>query len=150
MEYGKFNSAEELLKGYNELEKSFTQKCQQLAELRNKLAETPIAESGTIDNPNPQPIELQAQATTDTEQGGTNEASSPLNTMQGNGPAAEEKATCAVPTDVDAPPVASNGPSPNPLPKVMQGGGNVSMALPTKPKTIKEASALARKLFGNS
>ncbi|MDE7454437.1 MAG: hypothetical protein K2M64_01255 [Clostridia bacterium] len=35
MEYGKFNSAEELLKGYNELQKSFTRKCQELSELRN-------------------------------------------------------------------------------------------------------------------
>ncbi len=34
MTYGKFASAEELLKGYNELEKSFTQKCQQLAALK--------------------------------------------------------------------------------------------------------------------
>ncbi len=29
MEYGKFSSAEELLRGYEELEKSFTRKCQQ-------------------------------------------------------------------------------------------------------------------------
>ncbi|MBQ2805178.1 MAG: hypothetical protein IJF10_04780, partial [Clostridia bacterium] len=32
-------------------------------------------------------------------------------------------------------------------PSVMTGGGNVSMALPSRPKTIKEASILAKKLF---
>ena len=138
MEYGKFNSAEELLKGYNELEKSFTQKCQQLAELRNKLTET--AESNTDNN----------AITQQTQQGGTNENSSPLVTVQGNGSAAEENVVCAVPADVDASSAASNSQAPaTPLPKVMQGGGNISMALPTKPKTIKEASMLARKLFNN-
>lgn len=34
MKYGKFETAEELLKAYNELEKAFTQKCQELAELK--------------------------------------------------------------------------------------------------------------------
>ncbi len=40
MEYGKFNSAEELLKGYTELEKSFTQKCQQLSALEKQYNST--------------------------------------------------------------------------------------------------------------
>lgn len=40
MEYGKFSSAEELMKGYTELEKSFTQKCQQLSALQKQLNET--------------------------------------------------------------------------------------------------------------
>lgn len=37
MEYGKFETAEELLKGYNELEKAFTKKCQELNELVEKI-----------------------------------------------------------------------------------------------------------------
>ena len=37
MTYGKFATAEELLKGYVELEKSFTQKCQQLAALKETM-----------------------------------------------------------------------------------------------------------------
>ena len=37
MEYGKFSSAEELMKGYTELEKSFTQKCQQLSALQKQI-----------------------------------------------------------------------------------------------------------------
>lgn len=45
MTYGKFASAEELLKGYNQLEKSFTQKCQQLAALKAAV----LAEGGTND-----------------------------------------------------------------------------------------------------
>lgn len=43
MNYGKFASAEELLKGYNELEKRFTQKCQQLAAIKaEEAAKTPV------------------------------------------------------------------------------------------------------------
>ena len=36
MDFGKFASAEELLKSYNQLEKSFTQKCQQLSALERE------------------------------------------------------------------------------------------------------------------
>ena len=34
--YGKFNSAEELLRGYAELEKSYTKKCQELSKLKTE------------------------------------------------------------------------------------------------------------------
>ena len=37
--YGKFATAEELLRGYNALQQAFTQKCQQLAELNKQVAE---------------------------------------------------------------------------------------------------------------
>ena len=127
MEYGKFNSAEELLKGYNELEKSFTHKCQQLAELQKQIE--------TKENNNQQAAS------------GTNENSSPLN-KQDDGAAMEVQVACAVPADVDATPAANDSPNPQqPLPKVMTSGGNVSLVLPSKPKTIKEASLLAKQLF---
>lgn len=38
MKYGKFETAEGLLKGYNELEKAFTQKCQELKQVRKDTA----------------------------------------------------------------------------------------------------------------
>lgn len=148
---GKFNSAEELLKSYNELEKSFTQKCQQLAALQKQAAEN-----------------------TD----GTNEQSSPSHNTEDNGAAMEVQVACAVPADRDASSAANDSPSPQqtaieqikqyldanpdarallleeptvaaspPLPKVMASGGNVPLVLPTKPKTIKEASLLAKRIF---
>lgn len=116
MDYGKFNSAEELLKGYEALEKSFTQKCQQLSALEKK-----INESGTNGTPSPQ-----------------------------------EEAEQSVATDtVETVPEAENADSFAPLnqssadfpPRVMTGGGNVSCALPNRPKTLKEASDLAKKYF---
>lgn len=116
MEYGKFNSAEELLKGYEALEKSFTQKCQQLSALEKKINES-----------------------------GTNETSSP-----------QDEARPSVANDaVETVPEATNADSSTPLnqcqasvpPRVMTGGGNVSCALPNRPKTLKEASDLAKKYF---
>ena len=126
MEYGKFASAEELLKGYNELEKSFTQKCQQLAELKTQL-----------------------NVTDDQTQRGTSETSPP----QKNGAdcaAAAENVSRAVPADVDASSAADDGSAPTAftLPKIIKGG-NVSMAAPSRPKTLKEASLMAKELFKN-
>ena len=136
MEYGKFASADELLKAYNELEKNFTQKCQQLSELRKS----------TTDG-------LQKNAVNQSdENSGTNETSSPLNATPTDENAAQQQPTdCAVPADVQPSAANSNSPNSTPvvLPKLMAGGGNVSPVLPTKPKTIKEASVLARKLFEN-
>lgn len=152
MEYGKFNSAEELLKGYNELEKSFTQKCQELSSLRNELTKT--TDKNNTD--------------------GTNEPSSPSETRAQTAAAVNPN---AVPADDDASPAVSvNAPvqqltaeqikqyldahpderdllldkaqPQRTLPRVMNGGGNVSMALPSRPKTLTEASAMAKKLFG--
>ena len=116
MEYGKFNSAEELLKGYEALEKSFTQKCQQLSALEKKLNE-----SGTSENSSPQ-----------------------------------QEARMSVANDtVDTVPVEAGADSPQQVnqcepqcpPRVMTSGGNVSCALPNRPKTLKEASDLAKKYF---
>ena len=122
MEYGKFNSAEELLKGYTELEKSFTQKCQELSALKQNMEQAHQTESGTSGQPSPL----------------TNDAQS----------TADDRAT--VPTSENA---DSSTESPSAevhavnLPRVMTGGGNVSMALPNRPKTLKEASELAKKYF---
>ena len=118
MEYGKFNSAEELLKGYESLEKSFTQKCQQLSALEKKLNE-----SGTNGEPSPQQQARQSVANdaVDTVPEVTNaDSSAPVN----QSPA--ERVT---------------------PPRVMTSGGNVSCALPNRPKTLKEASELAKKYF---
>ncbi len=129
-EFGKFSSAEELLKGYNELEKSFTQKCQQLSQLQRSAQTTPPSaeacvtdESGTSEvTPSPQ-----QQAVPQQSDGAVDAPTVPLS------------ATPDVPADECA--------SAARPPKVMTGGGNVSAALPNRPKTLKEASELAKKYF---
>lgn len=120
MEYGKFSSAEELLRGYEELEKSFTRKCQQLAD-------------------------LQKQTDANTQSDGTSEQSSP-SVNEGTQAAAAVNVD-AVPAEAIAPAVDGDAPSIQPLPRLINGGGNVSMALPSQPKTLKEASAMAQQLF---
>lgn len=117
MEYGKFNSAEELLKGYTELEKSFTQKCQQLSALEKQLS------SGTSGQPSPQQNTTDSQST-----------------------AGDLAATVPVLTGADSPKEQAASVSVNP-PTVMTQGGNVSVALPNRPKTLREASELAKKYF---
>ena len=116
MEYGKFNSAEELLKGYESLEKSFTQKCQQLSALEKKLNES-----------------------------GTNEASSPQQEAE-QSVANDTVDTVPTPVSADSSQQVNQCPA-DILPRVMTSGGNVSCALPNRPKTLKEASELAKKYF---
>ena len=140
MEYGKFNSAEELLKGYTELEKSFTQKCQQLSELQKQIA-TNIQEKSqetpqVVQDENPQQA-LQVNPV------GTNGQPSPNSATPST--ADDEANTVPTPNGADSPTDASQ--SVAMPPKVMTGGGNVSMALPNRPKTLKEASELAKKYF---
>ena len=125
MEYGKFNSAEELLKGYTELEKSFTQKCQQLSELQKQMVEG-----------NKQERQQEIPV-------GTNGQPSPNDAAQSTA----DDAACTVPAPNDADSHSRESQSVALPPKVMTGGGNVSMALPNRPKTLKEASELAKKFF---
>ena len=131
---GKFNSAEELLKGYTELEKSFTQKCQQLSELQKQMAEQQEAKH-VVQDENPQQLNNPV---------GTNGQPSPTDATQST--ADDEANTVPTPSGADSPTDASQSVSVTP-PKVMTGGGNVSMALPNRPKTLKEASELAKKYF---
>lgn len=147
MEYGKFNSAEELLKGYTELEKSFTQKCQQLSALEKQ-----IKSSGTSGQPSPQANTEVAQSTaddtaqtvpvaTDTDGSAQQAESATLPISQIGQYLAEHPELLREFGTVDK---LSDEQRP---PKVMTGGGNVSMALPNRPKTLKEASELAKKYF---
>ena len=135
MEYGKFNSAEELLKGYTELEKSFTQKCQQLSELQKQIADNQETKQ-VVQDENPQQVEQNPV--------GTNVQPSPTNAQQST--ADDVAHTVPNPIGADSQTDASQSASVTP-PKVMTGGGNVSMALPNRPKTLKEASELAKKYF---
>ena len=149
MEYGKFNSAEELLKGYESLEKSFTQKCQQLSALEKK-----INESGTNGEPSPQ------------REVGQSVANDTVETVPEAKDADSSKPRDQRPTEltpevvrqylVEHPEITAQVSQKGELsetaervipPRVMTGGGNVSCALPNRPKTLKEASELAKKYF---
>ena len=136
MDYGKFTSAEELLKGYNALEKSFTQKCQQLSALQKQL--------GTSQTQTDQTEQVLPPVSTDDVVATIPEVGTSSNDL--------------VPTDEQLQQYLESNPQlalkllqaqvPTPTaPTVMTGGGTMSLALPSRPKTIKEATLMAQKLF---
>lgn len=57
-QFGKFTSADELLRGYEELEKSYTKKCQELSKLKNQTG-------GTSEQTPPQTEQTVAQTVSD-------------------------------------------------------------------------------------
>ena len=137
MDYGKFNSAEELLKGYTQLEKSFTQKCQQLALLQKQQGTSEDSTTMEVSSP-----------TTPTEQVADTIPEAPTSIGETT-PTSEQ-----LQQYLEANPTLAlkllQGQAATPIaPTVMMGGGNMSLALPSKPKTIKEATLMAHKLFDN-
>lgn len=176
-QFGKFSSAEQLLKSYENLEKSFTQKCQQLADLQksavaNKSQE--VVEDGkkTANQVAVEPNDYEQNKKSSDDICGINAEASPH---------AEERSTTVdsattVPEVLPDADETSGGHDSsgkisqeqlqqfveeNPdvvfrilqrrseefAPDVMNGGGCVSLALPSRPKTIREASILAKELF---
>ena len=136
MDYGKFTSAEELLKGYNALEKSFTQKCQQLSTLQKQL--------GTSQTQTDQTEQVLPPVSTDD--------------VVATIPEVDTSSNDLVPSDEQLQQYLESNPQlafkllqaqvPTPTaPTVMTGGGTMSLALPSRPKTIKEATLMAQKLF---
>ncbi len=165
--FGKFASVEELVKGYGELEKVFTQKCQQLSALQKQMKNLVDGGDSQIapfyekeDNAAAQPSDVQKKGTNfeispeaafEATSCGTNAASD-----QSASPQTTEGTAESVANDSEAATVPSRSENaadgsrvaavPDP-PRVMTGGGNVSMALPNRPKTLREASDLAKKYF---
>ena len=150
MEYGKFNSAEELLKGYESLEKSFTQKCQQLAALEKQ-----INASGTNESSSPQ--DGQGQSVANDRISTVPDAASADSLPSANQASAQtslddirqylaEHPEVSVELLGSADSLSDNNERTTP-PRVMTSGGNVSCALPNRPTTLKEASELAKKYF---
>lgn len=181
MEFGKFNSLEDLVKGYNALEQAFTQKCQQVKELQNNINNNGAAtspETGTSEaepnnggtNGNASPNGQNSAATAaENVCDGTNADTSPtaygaqsaaIGTVPDKGATAPEvdNRTQDKSTELLSQlrqilignPELLNGLAQKQSiapPSVISGGGNVSMALPSRPKTLKEASEMAQKLF---
>lgn len=148
MEYGKFNSAEELLKGYTELEKSFTQKCQRLSALEKQIADgisadnappyTDVAEDKEVatDNASAVPATKVADRS-DVAAFVATPNKTPVELIRQYLDEHPNDAALLLKRDtVDVIP-----------PRVMTNGGNVSMALPSRPKTIREASEMAKEYF---
>lgn len=181
MEFGKFNSLEDLVKGYNALEQAFTQKCQQVKKLQNNINNNGAAtspETGTSEaepnnggtNGNASPNGQNSAATAaENVCDGTNADTSPttygaqsaaIGTVPDKGATAPEvdNRTQDKSTELLSQlrqilignPELLNGLATKQSiapPSVISGGGNVSMALPSRPKTLKEASEMAQKLF---
>ena len=181
MEFGKFNSLEDLVKGYNALEQAFTQKCQQVKELQNNINNNGAAtspETGTSEaepnnggtNGNASPNGQNSAATAaENVCDGTNADTSPtaygaqsaaIGTVPDKGATAPEVDNCTQDKSTEllsqlrqiliGNPELLNGLATKQSiapPSVISGGGNVSMALPSRPKTLKEASEMAQKLF---
>ncbi len=159
--YGKFNSAEELLNGYNQLEKCFTQKCQQLAMIQKREdvkdydthnIENIGKNSGISAEASPQQSDEVPSATADSAE------TVPEVCLADAADNQSGRATSSdVPTDERLQQYLKDHPdvvfqllqrrSAEFAPEVMSGGGNVSLALPSRPKTIKEASLMAKELF---
>lgn len=145
MEYGKFSSAEELMKGYTELEKSFTQKCQQLSALQKQLNET----GGTSEISPPREVYArQTVANVNVDTVPSEGADSP---SADGVTARNDDVLNRIRQYLDERGIAPDSLSDKEKnvvpPKVMTEGGNVSMALPSRPRTIKEASEMAKELF---
>lgn len=151
MEYGKFNSAEELLKGYVELEKSFTQKCQQLAAIEKQNAAAKVTD-GTSAEASPSTTEAAQSTTVDNAETVPQSGDDAKTVLVGSEPLP------SAPTEEELQQYLMNNPEivqkilqqnkSEQTPSVMSGGGDVSLALPSRPKTIKEASIMAREIFG--
>ena len=166
MDYGKFDSLDELLKGYNQLEKSFTQKCQQLAEterelhakrdernVSEQLAETSLGTNGQPSPSNNSGEVQQAHSTTV-----DSVETVPQDAGHDAAPALVDPAPMHTnPTDEELQQYLLSNPEfaqkllqsqqPEFAPAVMCGGGNVTLMPPSRPKTIKEASLMAKELF---
>lgn len=153
MEYGKFASAEELLKGYVELEKNFTKKCQQLAAVEKQaLAAQQNNEDGTSAEASPLQNDTAQSTTVDNADTVPQSGDDAKTVLDGSAHVSE------APSDEELQQYLMNNPEivqkilqqnqTEQAPSVMNGGGKVSLALPSRPKTIKEASIMAKELFG--
>lgn len=158
--YGKFNSAEELLKGYAELERTFTQKCQQLSALEKQLnasgtsensspqhaeALQPTAEAVKVPRPqDDQPQRLENITPEQVEQYLAAHKDYAGKLLEQHARRKAEERTERSETEGETSDKGSVGVNFAPL---MTGGGNVSLAAPSKPKTLQEASELAKNLF---
>ncbi len=149
MEYGKFNSAEELLKGYTELEKSFTQKCQQLSALEKQYNST----SGTSEDDTPPQTDRAQNLQAAAQDGNAVPATKSADGTEVAVSVAQSEQTLAqlIKQYLDGHPeetalLLKDAQSVIP-PKIMTSGGNASMALPSRPKTIREASEMAKEYF---
>ncbi len=151
----KFRDYDSLLSSYQQLEKKFTQKCQQLAQHGTSCDSTP-----TQNNQPPYDAEQFYTAYPDArqyEQQISQQLNSPnstadmsqymasyiqcLTSNSDNSSVNEVAQQCT--NDVSLGEVA-----PVPLPTIIAGNtGNMSLAMPSLPKTIAQASEMAKKIF---
>ena len=133
--YGKFANADELYKSYNEPEKAFTQKCQQLAAMQQQKATA----EGTSQQPPAVTVgtETSEQVATIPQENSCSNAD--------RQPISQEEVKQYLQDNIS---VVMQLLKPQQLaatPQVMTSGGTVQLTVPSRPRTIKEAGELARK-----
>ncbi len=183
--FGKFSSAEELARGYEQLERTFTQKCQQLARLQEQISQQTNGVDNESETLPTQPITVQPLCAPQATDSAVNELSADCDSPSAQGEqqsSASDGTSQQPPAEQDVSTVPQDEQSlswrkvgneeqqlqalqqfldQNPrlkqrllqgvpqqmAPSLMTGGGDVSLAQPSKPRTVKEASAMAKHLF---
>jgi len=161
MEYGKFETLEELLNGYNNLEKEFTKKCQELSEIAKKQENNDGNNQNGTSKPICATIEKQDCANEILPpRGGTGDAVNPENLPENEASLAKISDELSLDEDALSEFIVKNPKIADKIfeiymfkrsltraPKVIGGGGSMPTAPQTKPKNIQEASSLSRHLF---
>lgn len=151
----KFRDYDSLLSSYQQLEKKFTQKCQQLAQIHGTSDDTsptsispPYSREQFYDAyPDARQYEQQITKSLDSPNGNADMSTylaSYIQCLTSNSQSSNSSATsqqCA-----DNVPLANV--TTTPLPTIIAGNnGNMSLAMPSLPKTIAQASEMAKKIF---
>jgi len=163
MEYGKFETLEELLNGYNNLEKEFTKKCQELSEIAKKQENNDGNKENGTSKAVCATIETDSQDCANAilpPRGGTGDAVNPENLPEDEASLAKISDELSLDEDTLSEFIVKNPKIADKIfeiymfkrsltraPKVIGGGGYVPTAPQTKPKNIQEASSLSRHLF---
>ncbi len=149
----KFRDYDSLLSSYQQLEKKFTQKCQQLAQTHGTSEDTSptsVSPPYTTEQfynayPDARQYEQQITQSLDSPNGNADMSTylaSYIQCLTSNSqPSSSTSQQC---TDN----VSLANITTEPLPTIIAGNnGNMSLAMPTLPKTIAQASELAKKIF---
>lgn len=165
-QYGKFTSADELLRGYEELEKCYTKKCQELSKLKNQTGgtseQTPPQTEQTVAQTVSDGVVPMPQKVQDAPDASYVKATEQKNSAQSLGYSATngQEESCQSQTQLVEslqqflrlnPDIARNllqkTTASEVAPRVIGSGGALGMAEPVRAKSLGEASRLALKSF---
>ncbi len=148
----KFKDFDSLLSSYQQLEKKFTQKCQQLKQHGTSTDTVPTqqqappydAEQFFGSYPDARQYQDKIMQSIDSPNGTADQ----LQYMASYIDCLHDSAPSNVPAQQCTDKVSLDSTTAHALPTTIAGNnGNMSLALPSKPKTISEASQMAKKIF---